>query len=291
MSKTTIFTMIFSKQTRTVLLNIGLTAALSAPALLLSCAGLSKGKTEFERFSVSFSQEADKAEQAIEKYSALAEKLSEYEKRVGNLSDNDYANIEELLSNISNAKNEMDLQTQKAKDIGKSITAEGYYATTNEKVRGWDAMAYTDMHIDAKLSALNQTSREARRIYDSIDLNLLKKPNKPFNANATKLITQATIEVDSVKSDVAIKDWASGQNAVERANDTVKNALRLELNNIEHYQIMLLQDELRKLSSVISLGSTLNKAGSIIEDAAKGAVGILGGIGGILKGVGEKLSQ
>jgi hypothetical protein len=35
----------------------------------------------------------------------------------------------------------------------------------------------------------------------------------------------------------------------------------------------------------------LNKAGSIVEDAARGATGILGGIGEILKGVGEQLQK
>jgi primosomal protein N' len=263
----------------------------SASMSFVSCANLSKGPTEFEQFSASFSQEIDKAGQSIEAYSVFVKELSGYEKRVGNLLNVDYDHIEETVSNIAHTKKEMDLQIQKAKDTGRSVTANGCYTDTGTEVRGWDSAAYTNMHIETKLSALDRASREAGKIYDSLDVNLLKRPNKPFNANATKLITQANIEVASAKSDIAAKDWASGKNAADRANDAIKHALILELNDVEQYQITLAQNELRKVSSDISLGSTLNKAGSIIEDAAKGATGILGGIGDILKGVGKKLSN
>jgi hypothetical protein len=256
-----------------------------------SCAGLSKGSTEFERFSASFSREVDKAEQNIEAYSALVQELAGYEKRVGNLSNIDYDTIEKVSSNISGAKKDMDLQIQKAKDTGRSVTADGYYTDTQKEVRGWNAVAYTNMYVETKLSALDQANREAGKAYGSIDLNLLRRPNKPFNENVTKLITQANIELASAKSDAAVKDWASGRNAVDRANSAIKNALALESNDVEQYQITLIQNELKKVSSDISLGSTLNKAGSIIEDAAKGAMGILDGIGDILKGVGEQLSK
>jgi hypothetical protein len=283
------FTRVFLRQAQTIISNIGLMVMFSLPIFFVSCASLSKGPTEFEQFSLSFSHEIDKAEQNIEKYSVFAKNLSGYEKRVGNLSDIDYTDIEEILSNISNAKKEMDLQIQKAKDIGRSVTADGYYANSKKKVHGWDNVAYTNMYVETRLNALDQTNREAGEIYGSIDLNLLKRPNKPFNANVTRLITQANIEVASAKSDVAAKDWTSGKSAVDRANNTIKNALSLELNDIEQYQTMLIQSELKKVSSDISLGSTINKAGLIIEDAAKGATSILGGIGDILKGVGEKL--
>jgi hypothetical protein len=261
----------------------------SLSMFFVSCASLSKGPTEFEQFSVSFSQEVDKAEQNIEKYLVFVKELSGYEKRIGNLLDIDYTNIEEILSNISNVKKGMDLQIQKAKDIGRSVTSDGYYTNTKKKVRGWDNVVYINMCVETKLSALDQANREAGEIYGSIDLNLLKRPNKPFNANVTRLITDAKIEVASAKSDVAAKDWTSGKSAVDRANNAIKNALNLELNDIEQYQITLIQNELKKVSSDISLGSTINKAGSIIEDAAKGATGILDGIGDILKGVGKKL--
>lgn len=283
------FKKIFPRQAQTTILNIGLMIMFSLSMIFVSCASLSKGPTEFEQFSVSFSQEVDKAGQNIEEYLVFVKELFGYEKRIGNLSDIDYDNIEEVLSNISNAKKGTDLQIQKAKEIVRSVTADGYYTDTKKKVRGWDTVAYTNMYIETKLSALDQANREAREIYDSIDLNLLKRPNKPFNANITKLITQANIEVASAKSDVIAKDWTSGKNAVDRANSAIKNALTLELNDVEQYQMALVQNELKRVSSDISLGSTLNKAGSIIEDTAKGATGILGGIGGILKGIGEKL--
>jgi hypothetical protein len=266
-------------------------AVFSLSMFFVSCAGLSKGSTEFKRFSVSFSREVDQAEQNIAAYSTLVQELSGYEKRVGNLSNIDYDTIEKVSSNISNAKKRMDLQIQKAKDTGRSVTADGYYTDTQKQVRGWDADAYTNMYVETKLSALDQASREAGKTYGSIDLNLLKRPNKPFNAEATRLITQANIELASAKSDVAAKDWTSGRNAVDRANSTIKNALALELNDVEQYQMASIQNELKKVSSDISLGSTLNKAGSIIEDAARGATGILGGIGEILKGVGEQLQK
>jgi hypothetical protein len=283
------FTRIFPGQARAIILNIGFVVMFSLSIFLVSCASLSKGPTEFEQFSLLFSQEIDKAEQNIEKYSAFAKELSGYEKRVGNLLDIDYVNIEEILSSISNVKKAVDLQIQNARDIGRSVTADGYYTSTKNKVHGWDNIAYINMHIETKLDALAQANREAGEIYGTIDLNLLKKPNRPFNTNVTRLITQANIEVASAKSDVAAKDWTSGKSAVNRANTAIKNALSLELNDVEQYQITSIQSELKKVSSDISLGSTMNKAGSIIEDAAKGATGILDGIGGILKGVGEKL--
>jgi hypothetical protein len=284
----TYFTRIFSRQAQTTILNIGLIVIFLSMSFV-SCASLSKGPTEFEQYSVLFSQEIDKAEQSIEKYLVFTKELSGYEKRIRNLLDIDYTNIEEILSNIPNAKKEMDLQIQKANDIGRSVTSDGYYTNTKKKVRGWDNIAYINMYVETKLSALDQANKEAREVYGSIDLNLLKRPNKPFHANVTKLITQANIEIASAKSDVAAKDWTSGKSAVDRANNAIKNALRLELNDIEQYQITLIQSGLEKVSSDVSLGSTINKAGSIIEDAAKGATGILGGIGDILKGVGEKL--
>jgi hypothetical protein len=259
--------------------------------LFVSCASSSKAPTEFEQFSVSFSQEVDNAEQNIEKYSELVKELSGYENRLGDLSDIDYTNINETLSNASGAKKEMDVQIQKAKDIGRSVTADGRYTNTKKKVRGWNNDAYTNMSVEIKLSALDRAKRAAEEIYGSINLNLLKRPNKPFNAKATSLIKQSNFEVASAKSDVAAKDWTSGKSATNRANNAIKNALSLDLNDIEQYQINWIQDELKKVSSDISLGSTLNTAGSIIEDAARGATGILGGIGDILKGVGKKINK
>jgi hypothetical protein len=287
----TFFKRMLLKHAQTKILSIEHIVMLFLSMFYVSCASLSKNPTQFEQFSLSFSQEVNKAEQSIGNYSVFVKELSGYEKRVGNLLDDDYTNIEEILLNIPNTKKEMDLQIQKAKDIGRSVTSDGYYADTRKKVRGWDNVAYTNMFVGAKLNALDQTSRGAMEIYNSIDLNLLKRPNKPFNANVTKLITQANIEITSAESDVAAKDWASGKDAVDRANNVIKNILRLELNDIEQYQIALIQNDLKKVSSDISLGSTLNKAGSLIEDAAKGATGILGGIGNILKGVGEKLNK
>jgi hypothetical protein len=285
------FAGIFPRQVQTATLNSGLMAAAFLSMFCVSCAGSSKGPTEFEQFSVSFSQEVDKAEQNIKNYSALAKELSGYEKGVGNLLDIDYTNIEEILSNIPHVKKEADLQIQKAKAVGRSVTAGGYYTNTEQMIGGWDNIAYTNMYVEVKLSALDQANREAEGIYRSIDLNLLKKPNKQFNAETTRLITQANIEIASAKSDIAAKDWTSGKSAVDRANNVIKNTLSLELNDIEQYQITVIQNELKKVSSDISLGSALNKAGSVIEDAAKGAVDILGGIGEILQGVGERLKS
>jgi hypothetical protein len=264
-------------------------ALLVAAMLFVSCAGLSKGPTEFERFSTSFAQEVAQAEQTIEQYAVSARELSGYEQRVGNLSDSDYAGIEKITSKSSDAKRKKDLQLQKANDTGRSVTADGYYAKTKEPVGGWDNAAYAALHIETTLRALDQANREAEQLYGAIDFTLLKKPNKPFNASATRLIAQAHSEIVSAQSDVAAKDWAAGKDSVDRANSVIKNALTLELNDIEQHQITLLQNKLRKVSSDVSLGSTLHKAGSIIEDAAKGATGILGGIGEILKGVGEQL--
>ena len=258
---------------------------------LTSCVSLSKAPTQFEQFSFSFLQEINKAEQNINKYSEFVKKLSGYEKRIGNLLDADYVDINEILTYIPDTKNEMDLQIQKAKDIGWSVTSDGYYKDTRKKVRGWDNVAYTSMHIETKLDALDKTSIEAKKNYNIIDINLLKKPNKPFNADATRLIMQAKIDIASAASDVSAKDWTSGKSNVDRANDAIKNALKLELNNIELYQITLIQNDLKKVSSDISLGSALNKTGSLIEDAAKGATGILDGVGGILKGIGKKLDN
>jgi hypothetical protein len=258
---------------------------------LASCASLSKGKTEFERFSFSFSQEASKAEQSINKYSEFVKKLSDYEKRVGNLSDADYVDISETLTDIHEYKNKMDLQIQKAKNTSRSVTPDGYYKDTGKKVRGWDNVVYLDMHIEAKLNALDQASMEAGKNYNAIDLNLLGKPDKPFNADAARLIRLAKSEIAAAVSDVSAKDWTSGKSSVDRANNAIKDALKLELNTIEQYQISLTQNDLRKVSSDISLGSTLNKAGAIIENAVEGATGILGGIGDILKGIGNQLNN
>jgi hypothetical protein len=266
-------------------------AALFLSMLLAACSGLPRGSTEFERFSRSFSREASRAEQTIADYSALVSELSGYEKRVGNLSNVDYDTIEKLSSNIADSKKKMDLQIQKAKDTGRSVTAEGYYADTPKQVRGWDSAAYANMYVETELGALDQADREAGKAYGSLDFNLLARPNKPFNPEVTRLITQANIELASAKSDIAARDWASGRNAVDRANSAIKSALALELNDVEQYQMASIQNDLKKVSSDISLGSTLNKAGSIVEDAARGATGILGGIGEILKGVGEQLQK
>jgi hypothetical protein len=283
----TYFAGIISRRVRAGTLNMGLAVFM----FFVSYAAFAKGQTEFERFSLSFSREVDRAEQNIEAYSVFVKELSEYEKSVGDLLDSDYTTIEEILSDIPGVKKEKDVQIQRAKDTGRSVSADGYYTKTKEKMDGWDNAAYTAMHIETKLSALDQADREAENIYGSIDLNLLKRPNKPFNADVTRLITQAHIEIASAQSDIAAKDWTSGKASVDRANSVIKSALSLELNDIEQYQLTSIQNELKKVSSAISLGSTLNKSGSIIEDAAKGAAGILGGIGEILKGVGERLQS
>jgi hypothetical protein len=274
------------------IINVGvLGAGLISFAMCISCASLSNSKTPFEQFCLSFSQEVTKAEQSIGKYRDFVKELSDYEKRVGTLSDPDYESLDSILLEIPDAKQNMEVQIKYAKDIGRSVTADGYYTETKKSVRGWDAVVYTNLHVDTTLGALGQTATETMAKYNSIDLNLLKRPNKPFNANFYKILTEANIEIASAKSDVAAKDWTSGKSAVNRANEAIKRVLKLDLNNIEQYQISLIQSDLKKVSQDISLGSTINKAGSIVEGAAEGAAGILGGLGNILKGIGNKVNE
>jgi hypothetical protein len=258
---------------------------------LASCASLSKGPTQFEQFALSFSEAVNKVEWNIDRYSEFVKELSNYEKYIGNLSDSDYNRIDELLSAIPEVRKETDLQLQNAKDIGRSVTNDGYYINSGKKVGGWDNVAHTNLHIEANINTLDHAYIEVMENYRSIDLNLLKKPNKPFNANITKIMMQINIEITSAKSDVVVKDWTSGKNAIDRANNAIKDALKLELNDVEQYQMALIQDELKKVSSDISLGSTLNKAGSLIEEGASGAIDILGGVGDILKGLGKKINK
>jgi hypothetical protein len=77
---------------------------------------------------------------------------------------------------------------------------------------------------------------------DKIDMNMIKRPNKPFNKNTMRIIAEANTELEVAKSDVASKDYASGKNAIDRVNGIIKDALRSEPNDIQLYQISMLQE-------------------------------------------------
>jgi t-SNARE complex subunit (syntaxin) len=267
------------------------TVVLTISAFNLSCASTSNGKSQFERFSSTFLKETNKAQENIVTFNQLVKELSDYENKIGLLSNTDYENAGKLSKEVSDVKTQMETQIETARDIGRSVTSDGYYRDTNREVSGWDAASYTDLHVETTLNALEQNHTDSINKYKNIDFKLFEKPNKPFNTNATKLVTEVKISIASAKSDISVKDWKAGKANIDKANAALKNALQLDLNNIEQYQVSLLQNDLKDAANKVSLGLALNETGSLLKNAGEAAVNILGGIGSVLKGVGETLKE
>jgi hypothetical protein len=274
-----------------VLFLISLAGILLVSAFAVSCAGTPRGSNQFERFSSAFLKETNKAGESIVTFNENVKDLSDYENKTGTLSDSDYDKIGKLSKKISEEKNKIELQIKTAKETGKSVTSDGYYTDTKEKVSGWDAASYTNLHIETTLSALDKQYAASLREYNNINLKLFEKPDKPFNNDAIKIMAEARIFIDSARSDVSAKNWKEGKANVDNANAALKDALKLDLNNIELYKIDLLQNDLKDISNKISLGLAVNGTGSVLKTVVEGAANIWSGIGNIFKGVGESFVE
>ncbi|WP_010262203.1 hypothetical protein [Treponema primitia] len=259
--------------------------------LSMSCASTPNGTSQFEQFSSTFLKEIDKAEKTIITFNKLVKELTGYENVIGTLSNSDYENIKEIVTEIADTKNKMELQTEIAKDIGKSITSDGYYKDTNKKIRGWDTAAYINLHVETTLNAIDQKHTDSINGYNNIHLQLFEKPNKPFNNGTIKILTEVKLDIASAKLDISAKDWNAGKANIDHANIALKNALKLDLNNIEQYQVSLLQNDLNDISNQVLFGSAINETGSILKNAGEGAASILGGLGSILNGIGDVIKE
>jgi hypothetical protein len=276
---------------RNALYLMQLAGILLASVFAVSCAGTPHGSNQFEKFSSAFLKETGRAEESIVAFSENVKELSEYENKTGTLSDSDYDNVEKLSAKTSDAKNKIELQIKTAKETGRSVRSDGYYAATSERVTGWDAASYTNLHVETTLNELDKRYSASLSKYKNINLKLFEKPNKPFNSDAVKIMAEAKIYIDSARSDVSAKDWKAGKENVERANTALKDALKLDLNNIEQYKIGLLQNDLKDVSNKITLGSAVNETGSVLKTIVEGAANIWGGIGNIIKGVGDSFVE
>jgi hypothetical protein len=256
-----------------------------------ACVSTSKGLSQFEQFSKTFLEETNKAGQTIVHFNELVEKLIEYENRIGTVSNPDYESIRKTVAEIPETKDTMKNQIDIAKDIGKSVSPDGYYTETKETVQGWDTGAYVNLHVDITLNTIDKNYTDSINRYNNIDKQLLAEPNKPFNNRLPVLLTEMKIAIASAKSDVTAKDWVSGKANVDQANALYKSVLKLDLNNIELYQVNLVQNDLAAVSNQILLGSALNETGSILRTAGEGAASILGGIGSILNNLGENIGK
>jgi hypothetical protein len=260
-------------------------------ALTLSCAGTPRVVNQFEQFSASFLKETGIAGKNVAAFNELVTELSDYENRVGTLSNSDYQYIGKQVKKAPDAMRKMEMQTETAQGIGKSVTPDGYYASTKEKIPGWDAASYANLQVDTTVRALSEKQADSIDRYKNIHLQLFEKPDKPFNKSTTELLTEVKMYILSARSDIAAKDWKSGKINTDNANTALKNALKADFNNIEQYQINLLLDDIKDVSNKISLGSALNETGALLKTAAEGAANIWGGIGNIFKGIGDSFTK
>ncbi|GHV71188.1 hypothetical protein AGMMS49928_21910 [Spirochaetia bacterium] len=260
-------------------------------AMNMSCAGAPHGRSQFEKFSLSFLEETRKAGEEITNLNNLVTGLSDYENRVGTLSDAEYKNVEKIKTEIPNVKSKIEMQIEKAKVTSRSVTPDGYYSDTKKEVKGWDAASYSNLRIETTLKELDQNYANSTSGYKNVNLQLLEKPDKPFNANTQTLLTEVKIDIASAKADISVKDWNSAKTNVDLANAALKRAIQLDLNTIEQYQAGLLQNDLKDVSNQISLGSALNTAGSILKTVGEGAANIWGGVGKIINGIGDNMKK
>jgi hypothetical protein len=270
---------------------IGFLVFIGIVFLVSSCATAPGGLTQYEQFSRAFSDEINKAKANINIMSNYISELSGYEKRIGALSDADYNTINKIIDSIPAARNNMETQIQIAKDTGNSVTPDGCYSNTGKKVHGWDNAAYINLHVGLTLSSLDQERSQTMQNYNAINAILFEKPNKPFNANAAALFAKIRIDISLAESDIAAKNWKEAKTNTDNANNRIKSAINLDLNNIELYQTNAFQDKLKSLTSQITLASVVNTTGTILKDAGEGAAGILDGIGSMFKGIGNALNK
>ncbi|MFP3042966.1 hypothetical protein LQZ19_14215 [Treponema primitia] len=260
-------------------------------AFTISCTSTPHGSNQFEKFSSTFLKETDKVEKSIITFSEHVKELSAYENKIGALSDSDYDKVGKLSTKISDAKTKTEIQIRTVKETAKSVTSDGYYTATKEKVGGWDAASYTNLHIEITMNGLDKQYSDSLSEYKNINLKLLEKPNKPFNSDAIKIMTEVKIYIDSARSDISAKNWNAGKDNVDHANTALKDAIKLDLNNIEQYKIGLLQNDLKDVANKISLGSAVKETGSVLKTVAEGAANIWGGVGNIIKGVGNSFVE
>jgi hypothetical protein len=242
--------------------------------MVMGCVSAPQGPTPFEIFGSSFSQEMDKAESVLDEFGNSVKTLSDFEGRVGSLSQSDYDNLENLSPKMPDNKRNTETHIQSAKDVGQSVTIEGYYRGSKKRIKGWDAVAYANLHVETQLANLDKKYADFLSVFDSIDMNLLKRPNKPFSKTAIENIAAANIELNAAKSDVAAKDFTSGKKDIDRANDALKRALRADPNEIQQYQISQIQKELEPVAKNVSFGDAINRAGSAVEGVVNRIFGI-----------------
>jgi hypothetical protein len=222
---------------------------------------------------------------------SLVNSIPGYEARVGSLSASDYDISEKIFAEIPGMKNNIESQIQSVKSVGHSITSDGYYPGTKEKIKGWDQERHVNLNVEQTISSLNKNYSEILAILNAVDMNLIKRPNKEFSINAQNAIEEAIIELSIAKTDLASRNFDSGKNSVERTNNAIRKALRSNPNDIQQYQISLIQKEIEPVSLDISIGAGINKAGELIQGVVEGGTGILEGGANILKGLGNMLKK
>ena len=230
-----------------------------------SCASAPKERTPFEQYCMSFNQNLSESKVLIEQYRSSALSLKSFEKEVGSLSDVDYDDIEKAKYNKSTLEQETALQIQSTREIGKSITPEGTYNSTKQKMKGFDPVAYAGLLVDANLNSLENNYSEIKEI--NINDNLLRRPNKPFSSIANENITKAKSFLASAKIDLSSNDYSAAQKNIDSTNNALKNALGANPNDIQQYQISLIQKDLESVANDVKIGSAIDKVGDTLNRA------------------------
>jgi len=200
--------------------------------------------------------------------------ISAFEKNVGTLTPQDYDEIESLLESIPKKKQDIENEIKNFQDFGRSITSEGFFTGTKNKIKGWDPVIYASLGVENNLLSIDKRYSDTLSGFQKIDSNLIKRPNKPFSKTVSDSIAEAKVNLAAAKTDVSAKNYSKGKGNVDRVNNALNRALRADPNDIQQYQIGLVQKELEPVASDIRIGETVNKAGSLIEGGIKSIFGI-----------------
>jgi hypothetical protein len=112
---------------------------------LLSCVGVPQKPAPFDIYCLSFSEETEKTIHTIDEFREDVLTLCNSEKRVGELSNSEYDNIEKIVDGLPNIEHEINFHIQSLKNKSQSITTDGFYTGTKKKMKGWDAAAYSNL--------------------------------------------------------------------------------------------------------------------------------------------------
>jgi len=240
----------------------------------LSCISTPHGPTPFEQYCSTFSQKKEQIILLTNDFDENISRLSVFEKNVGSLMPRDYDEIESFLESIPKKKLEIENEIKNFKDFGQSITSEGFFTGTKNKIKGWDPVIYAGLGVENNLLSIDKRYSDTLSAFQKIDSNLIKRPNKPFSKTASDFIAEAKVNLAAAKTDVSAKNYSKGKENIDRVNNALNRALRADPNDIQQYQIGLVQKELEPVASDVRIGETVNKAGSLIEGGIKSIFGI-----------------